>query len=186
MSIFFTSDTHFGHDNIIRTCKRPFSNAQEMDEALIARWNERVRPGDTVYHLGDFTFRNSTGADAYLARLNGKIHLVAGNHDTETLAKHANLFASVNLILEVNVRDQRLVLCHYPMREWHGSWRQAWHLFGHVHGRLNHEPFGFSLDVGADSHDFRPWSIEEIGAVFATRPNNPFVGKRGEVVRLAT
>jgi calcineurin-like phosphoesterase family protein len=185
MSIFFTSDTHFGHENIIRTCRRPFQNAGEMDEALIARWNERVRPGDTVYHLGDFTFRSSTGADIYLARLNGKIHLVAGNHDAETLAKHANLFASVSLILEVKVGGQRLVLCHYPMREWHGSWRQSWHLFGHVHGRLNHEPLGYSLDVGVDSHEFRPWTIDEIAAVFATRLN-PFVGERGEPLPLST
>jgi calcineurin-like phosphoesterase family protein len=178
MAAFFISDTHFGHENIIATCNRPFANAGEMDEALIARWNERVRPGDIVYHLGDFSYRNATAADAYLPQLNGEIHLIAGNHDGETLAQHARLFASVSQILEIRAGGQRIVLCHYPMREWHGSWRNAWHFFGHVHGRLNHEPHGFSLDVGADSHDFRPWNLDEIGRLFETR-GNPFSdGKR--------
>lgn len=177
MALYFTSDTHFGHENIIRTCKRPFANADEMDNALIARWNERVKPTDGVYHLGDFCYRNSTGADKYLARLNGKIHLVTGNHDQETLAQHAHLFASVNPIVELKFNRRWLILCHYPMREWHGSWRGAWHLFGHVHGRLDHEPHGYSLDVGVDAHDFRPWSLEEIDAAFANRAN-PFASGR--------
>jgi calcineurin-like phosphoesterase family protein len=185
MAIFFVSDTHFGHENIIRNCRRPFANVAEMDEALISRWNERVAPGDTVYHLGDFCFRNLRAADVYLSRLNGQIHLVAGNHDEETLARHASLFASVSAIREIHERGHRIVMCHYPMREWHGSWDRAWHLFGHVHGRLDHEPHGYSLDVGADAHDFRPWSIEEVAREFEGR-HNPFSGGRPKPARLAT
>jgi calcineurin-like phosphoesterase family protein len=177
MAVFFTSDTHFGHENIIRTCGRPFATVAEMDEALVARWNERVRPGDMVYHLGDFCYRSSRGADNYLRRLNGEIHLVAGNHDGETLSHHAQLFASVSVIREVHAGGRRIVLCHYPMREWHGSRRKAWHLFGHVHGRLNHQPHGYSLDVGADSHDFRPWGLDEIERQFGKR-DDPFASGR--------
>ncbi len=177
MRVFFTSDTHFGHENIIRTCDRPFATVAEMDEALIARWNERVRADDTVYHLGDFCFRSSRSADTYLRQLNGQIHLIAGNHDSQTLSHHAGLFASVSLIREIHLAGRHIVLCHYPMREWHGSWRNAWHLFGHVHGRLNHEPHGYSLDVGVDSHEFRPWSLNEIEHLFETR-KNPFGGGR--------
>jgi calcineurin-like phosphoesterase family protein len=173
MALFFTSDTHFGHENIIKTCDRPFRSVAEMDEALIARWNEAIGRRDTVYHLGDFCFRSSRDAKSYLDRLNGEIHLIAGNHDDETLANHAGHFASVSLIREIRADGRRIVLCHYPMREWQGSWRGAWHFFGHVHGRLNHEPLGYSLDVGADSHDFRPWSLDEVARVFETR-QNPF------------
>ena len=177
MAVFFISDTHFGHENIIRMCRRPFASVTEMDEALVARWNERVGATDTIYHLGDFCYRNMRGADTYLRHLNGQIHLIAGNHDDETIAQHASLFASVSHIREIHEGGHRIVLCHYPMREWHGSWNRSWHLFGHVHGRLDHEPHGYSLDVGADAHDFRPWSLDEIEREFEGRLN-PFSGGR--------
>jgi calcineurin-like phosphoesterase family protein len=154
-----------------------------MDEALIRNWNECVQPSDTVFHLGDFCYRNSQSADVYLGRLNGEIHLIAGNHDGETLERHAHLFKSVHQILELRERGHRIVLCHYPMREWHGSWRDAWHLFGHVHGRLDDEPRGYSLDVGVDSHYFRPWSLEQIEDTFSGR-ENIFAG--GRPLRLKT
>ena len=113
--------------------------------------------------------------------MNGQIHLIAGNHDDETIAQHASLFASVSHIREIHEGGHRIVLCHYPMREWHGSWNRSRHLFGHVHGRLDHEPHGYSLDVGADAHDFRPWSLDEIEREFEGRLN-PF-GAGGPSVR---
>jgi calcineurin-like phosphoesterase family protein len=76
MAVFFTSDTHFGHAAVIRSCERPFASADEMDEALIARWNARIKPGDTVYHLGDFCYRSDRAAPYYLDRLHGEIHLI--------------------------------------------------------------------------------------------------------------
>jgi len=174
MPLFFTADTHFGHAAIIDLCDRPFSSVDEMDEVLISRWNETVASSDTVYHLGDFCFRAKKTAADYLARLNGSIHLIVGNHDDEAI-RHADKFVSVNHFLEIRAARQHVVLCHYPLREWHGAWRGSWHLFGHVHGRLNHEPLGFSLDVGVDSHDFRPWHIDEIATLMQTR-ENPFQG----------
>lgn len=183
MAVWFTSDTHFGHDAIIRLSDRPFSSAEEMDAALIANWNAAIAPGDEVYHLGDICYRNSRSAPDYLAALNGRVHLIAGNHDGATLKHHRGAFASVNDIKEIGVQGHNIVLCHYPMREWHGIWRGAWHLFGHVHGRLNHEPLGLSLDVGVDSNGFRPWRLEEIEALFAAR-DNPFgKGRRPEPVK---
>ncbi len=173
MTTYFTSDTHFGHAAIIQLCRRPFATVGEMDEAIIARWNETVSPGDTVYHLGDFCFRNEASAESYVARLNGKIHFIRGNHDKHTLRDHAHLFASVSDIKEIEIGHRRIVLCHYPMREWHAAWQGAWHLFGHVHGRLDQQPLGLSLDVGVDSHDFRPWSLAEIEAALKDR-HNPF------------
>ena len=78
--IFFTADTHFGHNNVIRFCDRPFSSAAEMDEVMIRNWNARVTGGDTVYILGDMFFR-STNAEEILQRLKGKKRLIVGNHD---------------------------------------------------------------------------------------------------------
>ena len=78
--IYFTADTHFGHYNVIRFCDRPFASAEEMDEAMIQNWNDRVTGNDTVYILGDMFFR-STNAEGILKRLKGKKRLIVGNHD---------------------------------------------------------------------------------------------------------
>lgn len=85
MSVFFTSDTHFGHNNIIRYCDRPFADADEMDEALVANWNAAVKPTDTVWHLGDVALCSVSRLREILDCLNGNIHLVIGNHERATL-----------------------------------------------------------------------------------------------------
>lgn len=177
MAVFFTSDTHFGHAAIIDLCKRPFASADEMDAVMIARWNETVGPGDTVYHLGDMFYRGARCASDYLRHLNGEVHLIAGNHDTATVAHHAALFASISQISEITVDGHSIVLCHYPMREWNGAWRGAWHLYGHTHGRMDSEPYGYSLDVCVDTHEYRPWSMPEIEAALSGRAN-PFAKSR--------
>ena len=87
MRTFFTSDSHFGHDNIIKHCgrpcrERPFRDSAEMDRALMDAWNSVVSPGDLVYHLGDFSLRSPETVDAFLKKkLNGIKHLIVGNHD---------------------------------------------------------------------------------------------------------
>ena len=178
MTTWFTADTHFGHAAIIRLARRPFKTVEEMDAKLIARWNSVVAPGDTVWHVGDFCYKASLAVDAYRERLNGRIHLIAGNHDTQTIKHHAHLFASVDDIREIESAGQRILLCHYPMREWPGAWRGAWHLFGHVHGRLDGEPHGLSLDVGVDSHGYAPVGIDRLRALMRGR-DNPFDPKAG-------
>ena len=79
--VFFISDTHFGHGNVIKYSKRPFSCADEMDEAMIAAWNAVVKPGDRIYHLGDFSFHRPEKGQKILSRLSGQKFLLAGNHD---------------------------------------------------------------------------------------------------------
>lgn len=173
MTIWFTSDTHFGHDAIVRLMRRPFADAAAMDAELIERWNARVMPDDTVWHLGDVAHRKSVALADYLRRLNGTIHLVRGNHDRLSDPAERALFASIHDIAEIDAGGHHLALCHYPMREWPKAWRGAWHLHGHVHGRLDREPHGFSLDAGADSHGFAPIGIERIGELLAARAS-PF------------
>lgn len=80
--VFFTADLHFGHARILELCGRPFASVEEMDEALVARWNDVVRkPDDIVWVLGDYALGDWRRALGHLARLNGRKLLVAGNHD---------------------------------------------------------------------------------------------------------
>ena len=80
--IFFTSDLHFGHEHIIQFNHRPFRNVTEMNRQLISNYNAVVQPEDTVYLLGDLSFQISVEkANALIAQLNGKKHLILGNHD---------------------------------------------------------------------------------------------------------
>ena len=157
---WITSDQHFGHANIIKHCSRPFSSVEEMDEKLISNWNESVGPRDTVYHLGDIIFRSAKAPETYLNRLNGRIHLIRGNHDTKTIKCCAYRFASICEILIYRMERQKVILCHYAIRQWEGKHLGTWHLYGHAHGTL--PPLGLSFDVGVDVHDFLPWSWPEI------------------------
>lgn len=83
--VYFTSDTHFNHANIIGFCSRPFKNVNEMNETLIANWNRVVGVDDIVFHLGDFCLGGSAEWTNVLNRLNGKIYLIVGNHDMKNL-----------------------------------------------------------------------------------------------------
>lgn len=168
MNTYFTSDTHFGHANIIKYCNRPFADAAEMDRALISNWNNRVMPGDRVFHLGDFSLSSGGSALNYLNKLNGEIHLIIGNHEKEAMAVR-NHFASVQPMLELSVDGQRMVLCHYAMRVWNKSHRGAWHLYGHSHGTLPDDPESLSFDIGVDCWNYHPVSMEQIRARMAQK-----------------
>lgn len=83
--IWFTSDHHFGHKNIIEFSKRPFANADEMNAEMVKRWNEKVGQDDLVYHLGDFALMSSGKVRQLRAQLNGRICLITGNHESSAL-----------------------------------------------------------------------------------------------------
>ncbi len=155
-----TSDTHWGHEAVIGNCKRPFTSVTEMDEQLIANWNAAVEPDDIVVHVGDFSFHKPAKTEEIVQRLNGKIILVEGNHDTHLLDKYpkiALLFAGVHKMLEVRVYThgvadpQRITFCHYSMRIWNHSHHGAYHIYGHSHGSLADDPHALSMDGGCDA-----------------------------------
>jgi calcineurin-like phosphoesterase family protein len=158
MACFFTSDTHFGDHRTISIHKRPFASVAAMDEALIAGWNARVGPGDTIWHLGDFA-RRAADVPLLLAALHGVKHLVRGNNDPPgTLADEG--WASVQDYAEIEEAGTRLVLCHYPFRSWNGMSRGAINLHGHSHGRM--KPMPRQHDVGVDARGFHPVTLAEI------------------------
>jgi calcineurin-like phosphoesterase family protein len=156
--LWFTADTHFGHEAIRRHCNRPFASVEEMDDALIDRWNSCVRPKDTIWHLGDFAWNNA--AD-YLDRLNGNIFLCLGNHDKVSLLRRLP-FAGIFDVHLVRWEGHRFFVSHYAHRTWPDSRIGAMHLYGHSHGRL--PGIGRSMDVGVDTEAgaYAPWSAGEI------------------------
>jgi calcineurin-like phosphoesterase family protein len=169
--IWFTSDTHFGHKNIIRFSERPFKDVEHMDAMLIQNWNECVKQGDDVYHLGDFSLTNSDRTLRILNQLNGNIHLIKGNHEKSITgdAKCKGKFAWIKDYYELKVQDpdakgnrRSIVLLHYAMKVWNKSHHGAWHLYGHSHGSLPETEDSLSFDCGVDSHDYRPISYDEV------------------------
>lgn len=164
MTIFFTSDTHFGHLNIIKYCERPFSGVLEMDRELVERWNTAVRPEDIVYHLGDFAMINWR---RYKQRLNGTIFLVPGDHDGRCFGDW--LLPPIHTI---TYRKQVIVLCHYPMISWPKSHYGTWLLHGHSHG--DNLPFrpGKMLNVCTELWDYRPISFDEVAEAMKSLPDN--------------
>lgn len=150
MRTFLTGCTHFGHKNIIKLADRPFKNLTDMDETLISNWNERVGHNDTVYHLGDFAYRGAPGRE-YLAKLNGRIILLQGNHDPKD-------WGTDYLVLKAN--DTKCILFHYPIEEWDGWYRQTLHFHCHTHEK----EFVSALrrgNVGVDATDYAPILLEE-------------------------
>lgn len=164
--IWFISDTHFGHTNIIKYDKRPFASITEHDEALIENWNALVKRGDLVYHLGDFAFYKSVEqVERVLSVLNGQIHHVYGNHDRQQV-NAAKGWASQQHYKEIKVnigepRKKKIVLCHYPFMTWNAAHHGSWHLHGHCHGNL--QPSSTTrIDVGVPCWNYRPVSLDQI------------------------
>ena len=178
MAIFFTADTHLGHANIIKHCRRPFADVEAMDTAIIERINARVGPDDWLYHLGDFSFRGGDPA-AYRARVRCRnMVLILGNHDPcfadgTARPEFASLFKAVHNLLKVTVqidgRSQIVVLCHYAMRVWDRSHHGTWHLYGHSHGSLPDNPHALSWDVGVDANDFSPLSVPQVAEIMSKK-----------------
>lgn len=168
MKTFFTSDTHFGHANIIKYTNRPFASVWQMDEALINNWNGVVRRDDVVYHLGDLSFCSPRRTEEILSRLNGRIHMVKGNHD-KRLHEFSTRFESISDFREIYVQDesadrgaQKIVLCHYAMKVWNKRHWGAWQLYGHSHGSLPEDPDARSCDVGVDCWNYTPVAYETL------------------------
>jgi len=169
MNTFFTADTHWNHKNIIRYCNRPFSSIEEMNQALIDRWNSKVAPGDRVYHLGDFAFGKKEDILKLTRALNGSTIIIEGSHDH--IGEPGNYgFSSKHPLLNISIDGTPITLCHYAMRVWHKSHYDAWHLYGHSHGALRTP--GKTLDAGVDSNNFEPLEFEELKKIMANKPPN--------------
>ena len=170
--VYFTSDIHFGHKNVIKHNARPFSSVEEMDEAIISAWNKKVHANDTVYIVGDVTLDKDMAQ--YVTRLKGKKILIRGNHDIYCQKEiNRDIFEQVTRMEEVILDGKRITLCHFPMIEWPGSRRMpedrsyGYLVYGHIHNRV--KPLyrrvleaPNALNAGMDIHSFVPVCWEEL------------------------
>jgi calcineurin-like phosphoesterase family protein len=163
--LFFTSDLHFGHEKIIQYCNRPFSTVEEMDEALIANWNLKVPADGKVWLLGDIFFCSASRASEILSRLNGKKHLVFGNHDRMIRNQFPiqKLFEKIYPDLhEDKIDNIPVVMCHYPMLSWNRAFYGSFMLHGHVHSSEPTNGTNRRYDVGVDANIYAPVSWADI------------------------
>lgn len=165
---YYIADTHFGHENIIRLCDRPFNSVDEMDIIMTNNWNKRVKPTDDVYIVGDFSYRSNKAIE-YLNSLNGRKHLIIGNHDKKNLKnkKFKDEFVEIKEIITVNDNGINIVLCHYPMAEWDGMYRGSWHFFGHIHNNDNNaqrimKTIPHAINVGVECINYIPKTAIEL------------------------
>ena len=180
--IYFISDLHLGHSNIIKLCNRPFNSVEEMDETLIYNWNKKVKKNDTVYIVGDFVWRASA-VEKYLTRLSGKKILILGNHDKwADKGIYDAYFEKITKYEEVSLNEHQITLCHYPMIEWKNSRKQwtsrlGYLIYGHIHNNIRPEyrllfETPNALNAGADINGFVPVSFDELvenNAVFTVK-----------------
>lgn len=182
MKVFFTSDLHFGHENVLKFDNRPFQTVKEMDEELIRRWNNKVGKGDLVYVLGDMIWKTETNeAVSLIKRLNGQIILIKGNHDRflhNAYVKKA--LAGVKDYDDICVAlddgtTRRCILSHYFIPFYNGHRYNAIHLHGHSHNTDEHfmelgiikaiKDNGLSVEiynVGCMLWNYEPVTLDEI------------------------
>ena len=191
MNIFFTSDPHFGHKNVIEHCDRPFGSVQEMNETMIANWNSVVSADDFTWILGDYDINGDEKNLAYLSRMNGRKGLISGNHDKCWVGKpighkHIARYVSAGFefvtpwaqlkIVDKNGVPNRVMMSHFPYQG-DGDGRPdryvecrlpdtgRWLLCGHIHNRWTQRDR--QINVGVDVRNFTPVSLQEIAAIIA-------------------
>lgn len=189
--IFFTSDTHFGHKNVLTFCSRPFRDVKEMEHGLIESWNREVSNQDLVFHLGDFCWWDSnTEIKKICSKLNGKqIYLVPGNHDLEKgwreVPDRVTILDAVSQLWIRNSSTKDLifeaVLSHYPLMTWNKRERGVPNIHGHLHGLKGagrdgkgnpdqNLPYHWNqIDVGVDKWDYKPILLEDLQTILKTQ-----------------
>ena len=206
--IFFTSDTHFNHANIIKYCNRPWlqkgdldgngnwvssrireQRAHEMNEALIVNWNNVVSEDDIVYHLGDFAFvKTAKDLIRIRNRLNGRIAIIHGSHDKMEFWNGIHTEKNTPL-LNMRLRkavfgiDQNITLCHCKMAIWEKKHYGAWHLYGHSHGTAPEELGSLSTDIGIDCWDYAPVSLDRLVEYFKKKQEKFGAGRQRQKQR---
>jgi len=172
--IYFISDTHFNHSNIIQYCNRPFKNTDDMNKFMIQKWNETISDNDIVYHLGDVCFGNKTKCKNILNQLKGKKYLIKGNHDrfSNSFYKECGFieihnylildgFLLIHYPLEINgymKEDLKKFICKVKMLNFNFT------LHGHIHNKECNIPNHFNVSV--ENINYTPISFNEIKKKF--------------------
>lgn len=173
--IFFTSDQHHGHKNIIKYCNRPFNSLEEMSEELIKRWNEVVPEDGIVFNMGDFIFGGNPKWREIVSHLNGKQYFIYGNHDYGVSTNVLDsLFEWHGKSAKIMIGHNKIYLSHFPYLCFDGAYngeKATWQLYGHCHSKegsygLDSQRlincFPTQYDVGVDNNNYYPISFEEV------------------------
>ena len=166
--IYYISDTHFYHDNIIKICSRPYKNSYEMNLDLIEKWNNKVKPEDEVYFLGDFSHKSTLEQSIdILQKLNGTKYFIKGNHDSRDFVNFImqnNLVKWVKDYAEIKDNNRFVVLCHYPIEDWNGQYNGGYHIFGHIHNNTKHnyKVFEKRFNACVEVIGYEPKTLDEL------------------------
>lgn len=171
--IFYTSDLHFFHYNILRICNRPFVSLEEMHKTIINKWNAKVGENNIVYILGDLSYKceDITKLHDILLRLNGHKILIQGNHDFKWIKNFRNtyprelekIFDEITYYKEILDNQRQVVLFHYPIEDYNHQYHGGYHLYGHVHNADNgYKKILKRFNVGVDVNDFEPKTLDEL------------------------
>jgi calcineurin-like phosphoesterase family protein len=167
-NIYFTSDLHFNHSNIITKSHRPFESIEEMNSTIIDNWNRAVRSEDKIYVLGDFCWKKCIGVydiEKIFSILNGKKHLIIGNHDFLFVRKLNWEWVKDYYRLKYDIsktEKYRFILFHYPIEIWDGCRLGEIHLHGHIHSKINNLSNYKKIDVGVEANNYTPIHIDQI------------------------
>lgn len=164
---YFISDLHFGHENCLAFDNRPFKYIVPHDEYIIKHWNETVGIDDDVYILGDISWYNSTSTIEIFERLNGKLHLIKGNHDNKILKNQElrELFVEITDYKELFIdKNISIVLCHYPIPCFKNHYYGWYHLYGHVHTSFEWNIMENTKRLMTELYD-KPCNMYNVGAM---------------------
>ena len=177
--VFFTSDTHAFHKNIVRGTTtwdinsrtgnelkvRDFADPDIMTQTMADRINSVVPSNGILFHLGDWSFAGEPNIKRFRDMLDvNTVHLITGNHDHfQERGNWDSLFASRQKYLEVNINHLNFCLFHFPISSWNGVGKGVYHLHGHQH-LVGDDRFGNGrmMDVGVDGNDLYPYRLTEI------------------------
>lgn len=185
-NIFFISDLHIGHKNVIKFDGRPFADVDEMHLEMIKRWNSVVGDEDIVYYLGDLAFCRDETTKWFIHSIKGKINFILGNHDKMKDIVKFNRWENIHEYgTEIGVLDkdslesrgsggyQKIIMSHYPILSWNKSHYGSWMIHGHCHGSLmksNQDYYKRKvIDVGCNCIDYTPISYEKVKGIMSKK-----------------
>jgi len=195
--LYFTSDNHFGHRNILSHANRPFVDLKEHDEILVENWNKTIPKNGIVVFQGDFAMGlKATKLKWLLETLNYEtIYLVQGNHEKDIMKKFwaREYFEKISQRIEFEIEDENgnfkdkntkfniIVADHFPMLSWNKSFHGSYHTYGHTHGNMKEHPWNTAYEVGVDVNNYKPVSYFELMKIFDNRKNN-FTNKISKLI----
>lgn len=185
-NLFFASDFHFGHDNVIKFDKRPFKNVNEMHRTIIDNWNSVTNDDSITYYLGDLSYGKKMGFEylkSLLQELNGEIRMILGNHDRLDQLINLDRFSDIQTYKRLEIGgdpdmkgNRVIILSHYAHLVWDKHHHESWHLHGHSHQNLTTTPYGRNtyynrkvIDVGCNGYNYTPLSYQDIKSLMSKK-----------------